>query len=245
MAQPSVISDVLTNKTFRGRGLTARFLYCMPESSVGNRKYSSKPISNDAYINYDKLIKNMLEDEYTKDPDIITLSKEASILLKEFAEELELKLIKEYAEIADWAGKLIGNTLRIAGLLYRASRYISHDFLDVTEPLIVDKKTMENAILLGRYFLNHAQAVYSVLPENNMCRQAERILAVIKKKHIQEFDRREAMRMCRSFKTAAEIQPVLDFLYDYGYIVQKQEKVFSVGRPTLPKYKVNPWIFDE
>lgn len=33
--QPNVLSGMMQNGTFRGRGLTARFLYCMPTSIVG------------------------------------------------------------------------------------------------------------------------------------------------------------------------------------------------------------------
>jgi cell division protein FtsI/penicillin-binding protein 2 len=61
----------------------------------------------------------------------------------------------------------------------------------------------------------------------------------------EEFDRRMAMRNCRTFKTAAEIQPVLDFLDDYGYIVRKPEKVITGGRPPLPKYVVNPVVLSQ
>lgn len=44
MAQPSVLAGVMENGNFRGRGLTARFLYCIPESHVGTRKYRTDPI---------------------------------------------------------------------------------------------------------------------------------------------------------------------------------------------------------
>lgn len=101
---------------------------------------------------------------------------------------------------------------------------------------------MANAIRLGRYFLNHAQAAYSVLPEDTMFKQASRILTMLKERHLQEFDRRAAMRYCRTFRTVAEIQPVLDFLDDYGYIARQPEKAVSPGRPPLPKYSVNPWV---
>lgn len=128
-------------------------------------------------------------------------------MLISFAEEIEPKLVTEYAEIADWTGKLAGNTLRIAGLLCRAGTFRSHDFLDTPEPLVVDGGTMRNAIRLGRYFLNHAQAAYSVLPEDAMFRQASRILQMVKDRKLTEFDRRTAMRYCRSFRTVSEIQP--------------------------------------
>ena len=147
---------------------------------------------------------------------------------------------EEYAEIADWAGKLVGNTLRIAGLLCRAGMYRAPEFLNGREKLVVSGGTMANAIRLGRYYLNHAQAVYDVMPEDSMYRKAARILQMIEEKKLTEFDRRSAMRNCRTFKTVAEIQPVLDFLDDYGYIARMPEKAYASGRPPLPKYAVNP-----
>ena len=240
MAQPSVVSSVMGNTTFRGRGLTARFLYSMPASFVGNRNFKSKPIPEEVYQRYEQKMVNMLEDDTLSSPQIITLDLEAEDLLTHFAEELEPKLVQEYAEMADWAGKLIGNTLRMAGLLCRAGVFRSHGFLMEEEPLIVDGDTMHNAIRLGRYYLNHAQAVYSVLPENSMYKEAGRILQMIIDKNLTHFDRREAMRNCRTFKTVSAIQPVLDFLEDYGYIAQVTPKTAGTGRPPLPKYIVNP-----
>ena len=158
-----------------------------------------------------------------------------------FSSELEPKLTREYVDIADWAGKLIGNTLRIAGLLCRANVYLGHGFLDETaDTLVVDSATMENAIRIGRYYLCNAIAAYNVLPEKAMYVQANRILKTIAEKALREFDRRTAMRYCQSFKTVSEIQPVLDFLEDYGYISQLPcEKHYS-GRPPVPRYLVNP-----
>jgi hypothetical protein len=53
------------------------------------------------------------------------------------------------------------------------------------------------------------------------------------------------MHKCRSFKTVEEIQPVLDFLEDYGYIQQKPlETAAFTGRRPLPKYEVNPWVHE-
>ena len=243
MAQPNVISRVLSNETFRGRGLTARFLYCMPTSAVGGRKYRSAPVPDEVYQAYERCVFNMLEDEYSEKPEVITLSSEADALMEAFSQELEPKLVKEYAEIADWCGKLAGNVLRIAGLLCRAGVYRSHAFLDDPDPLVVDGATMENAIRLGRYFLNHAQAIFNVLPENAMFQNAHKILKMISDKGLKEFSRRTAMRNCQSFKRVEDIQPVLDFLEDYGYIAAEEgSPVYGKGRPPMPSYAVNPWV---
>ena len=185
---------------------------------------------------------NLLEDESIN--ELITLSPEADKLIASYAEELEPLLVSQYADIADWCGKLIGNTLRIAGLLCRAEVDRCFDFGSVLEPLVVDERTMEHAIRLSRYYLSHAQAAYSVLPDNTVSVQCEKILNVIREKEIHSFDRREIMRICKSFKKVADIQPVLDDLEDYGYITRQPEKVSNTGRPPLPKYLVNPAVHE-
>ena len=73
-----------------------------------------------------------------------------------------------------------------------------------------------------------------------MYKKASRILQMITENNIETFNRRTAMRLCRAFKTTAEIQPVLDFLEDYGYIVQVAQKYVGNGRPPQPKYVANP-----
>ena len=89
MTQPKVISDVLGNATFRGRGLTARFLYCFPKSTVGRRKFQSDPVPEEVRKRYEQKMTNLLDDEYPPRPEIITLSVEAAELLTAFAEETE------------------------------------------------------------------------------------------------------------------------------------------------------------
>ena len=77
MVQPSVLSGLMQNGTFRGRGLTARFLYCIPASFVGKRRYRSESVPDEVYHEYEMCIRNLLEDERENGAEIITLSEEA------------------------------------------------------------------------------------------------------------------------------------------------------------------------
>jgi len=245
MAQPSVLSGLMKNDTFRGRGLTARFLYCIPASYVGSRKYRSAPVPDEVSRAYEIQIRNMLEDEYSNEPEIITLSPESDRMIETFAGELEPKLKEEYSDISDWAGKLIGNTHRIAGLLCRASVFRSHDFLDVPEPLVIDAATMANAIRIARYFISHAKAAFSLMGADNTIKQSKYVLNAIKNSGLAEFNKRDIMRLCRSFKKADDLQPVLDHLVDYGYIAVKGSGIYSgKGRPPAQSYIVNPCIYE-
>ncbi len=92
-------------------------------------------------------------------------------------------------------------------------------------------------------FPTDALAAYDVLPEKPMHTQANYILDMIRKRKLDTFDRRMAMRACQNFKTVDELQPVLDFLEDYGYIFEiPQPAKPMTGRPPLPRYTVNPKV---
>lgn len=244
MAQPSIISAVLSNQTFRGRGLTARFLYCMPESKVGRRNYRSAAVPDRIATEYADCIYNLLREDYPAEPETITLSPEADMLLAAFADDLEPRLQTEFAEIADWAGKIVGNTLRVSGLLCRASIYRSNEFLEKSERLVVDAQTMSDAIRIGKYFINHAMAAFDVLPGDSMVQQARKVLEVIRGNRLTEVTRRVIMRKCRQFKKAADIQPVLEFLADYGYLAEKTVYCQRHQGQNIPVYVTNPKIFE-
>ena len=242
--QPSVLSGMMSNGVFRGRGLTARFMYCMPQSMVGDRKYRTKPIPTEVDRCYEILIRNLLQDGVPKIPELIQLSPEADSLLETFACEVEGKLKSEYADIPDWGGKLVGAVLRISGLLCRATNAHCSDFLDISDSKVVSREIMAGAIAVGRYFTEHSRAAYSLMGADNLVKQSQYTLDAIVKNRLLEFTRRDIMRICRSFKTADAVQPVLNHLADLGYVALKATENMPVkGRPSNPTYLVNPLLY--
>ena len=243
--QPNVLSGMMQNGTFRGRGLTARFMYCMPTSIVGQRKYRTEPVPGEISYKYDALIQNLLEEEVDNAPEEITLSDGADRLLEAFSCEVESRLKTEYADIPDWAGKLVGAVLRIAGILCRASIIRGYAFLEDPEPLVVDEATMQNAITIGRYFTEHSRAAFSLMGADALVKNSQYLLDAIYKRGLEEFTRRDIMRICRSFKTADEVQPVLNHLEEYGYIAIKDSPTpYGKGRPSNTTYLVNPLLYE-
>ena len=245
--QPNVLSGLMQNNTFRGRGLTARFLYTMPVTRVGNRKYRTEPIPKDAEQQYFTLIGNLLDEECNptvKCPEIITLSDEADRLLEAFATELEPKLRTEYIDFSDWAGKLCGAIVRISGILFRAEGNGCHAFLQEPEPPVVDGATMQRAITLGRYYTEHARAAYLLMGADPVVKQCKYVLRSVQSVGLAELSKRDIMRLCRGFKKAEELQPVLDRLCEYGYLAAKPGEAKSCGgRPASQGYLVNPAVF--
>ena len=235
--QPEVLNGLMSNNTFRGRGLTARFLYSMPKSTVGSRSFSTKPIPEGVRARYRALIETILSSDNEQEP--ISLDDGAREVLEDLFNEIEGRLKGDLAEISDWAGKFVGAVLRISGILH-VMKYPKDSMFDA-----VDRETMEHAVIIGRYFLTHAKAAYSLMVPYSLKIDAQHLLSFIKRERLAEFSRRDAMRLCRSFKTADSLQPVLNRLCEYGYIaVKPQEPVSGIGRRPSEVYVTNPAVLN-
>lgn len=235
--QPEVLNGLMSNNTFHGRGLTARFLYSMPKSTVGSRSFSTKPIPEGVRARYRALIETILSSDNEQEP--ISLDDGAREVLEDLFNEIEGRLKGDLAEISDWAGKFVGAVLRISGILH-VMKYPKDSMFDA-----VDRETMEHAVIIGRYFLTHAKAAYSLMGADTVNKDAQHLLSFIKRERLAEFSRRDAMRLCRSFKTADSLQPVLNRLCEYGYIaVKPQEPVSGIGRRPSEVYVTNPAVLN-
>jgi len=237
--QPSVLSQLISNSTFEGKGLTTRFLYALPESLIGKRKFHTSPIPPEVSRLYDMKIKDVLnEEENLIDNQTVRLDSEASSLFEAFHDENE-KIMGENTEIKTWRGKLVGNVLRISALLARFNKDQFNPFFDITPPLVVSKDDMANAILIGKYYIEHAKASYLLMGIDPINKQAEYVLANIKKNGFYEFSKRDILRASRSYKTVDAITPVLNRLVEYGYIQVKQTN------KKTESYLSNPIIFNQ
>ena len=235
--QPEVLNGLMSNNTFRGRGLTARFLYSMPKSAVGRRSFSAEPIPEGVKSRYRDLVETILSGNNEQEP--ISLDDGAAEVLEALFNEVEGRLKGDLAEISDWAGKFVGAVLRISGILH-VMKYPKDSMFDA-----VDRETMENAVSIGRYFLEHAKAAYSLMGADAVNKNAQHLLSAIKRERLTEFSRRDAMRLCRSFKTADSLQPVLNRLCEYGYIaVKPQEPASGIGRRPSEVYVTNPAVLN-
>lgn len=231
--QPDVLHGLMTNGTFHGRGLTARFLYSIPKSNRGNRKFYTNPISDAVKSSYNHLIRTLLVKDENDEP--LRLTQGATLILEKLYLNTESRFHTDLAEIESWAGKYTGAVLRIAGLLHIAENNGIPEFSDVSE------QTMKNAARIGEYFLEHAKAAHALMGADPVNKQGEYLLSKIQKAQVREFSRRDAMRMCRGIKTAESIQPVLNRLCEYGYIAPKPtEPVLGVGRRPSEVYLINP-----
>lgn len=232
--QPSVVESVMNNKDFRGRGLTARFLYCFPESLVGNRPDDGEPVPEEIEKEYASCITELLK--IGKDDRMLQLSEAAAEARRAYSSRIEEMLNNELYDVEEWAGKLVGNTVRIAGLLHCAS------FRGASYTFPISGETMSRAIEIGWYLLNQAQMVHNVCDAQNG-KDALLILGKICEGYQagsfqHSISKRDALRKCRSKKLTEEWGTAIKKLVENGYI--KTEKRKNTRARPSEYYVVNP-----
>jgi len=232
----------------------ARFLYSYPQSTVGNRRYKTKPVPQDIENKFRKLCEDMLEIQ-NKEPQVITLSVEAEALSEKFYNELEPRLGKDgdLEYIADWAGKLHGSVLRIAGLLHVVDGVSKNgtDFAHIPfeSAFSIADDTMSAAIEIGNYFLEHAQVCYGFMGADKNSENTKYILQQLEKKNpVGELRPYDIWRICKGkrFQRVDDITASLKLLEDYGYIKTVSGiGLHDKGRPVGDRYILNPTHFNQ
>lgn len=238
--QPVVLDGLMSNEAFRGRGLTARFLYSIPTSKVGRRSFETPPIPAQYEADFKGLIYGLLAIPQGDRPELITLSPEAYQLSAAFAAELEPRLCGDLETIGDWAGKFHGAILRMAGVLHT----VQHRQESAQAQL--SGLTMQAAITIGRYFLEHAKAAYMLMGADEQVQGAKYVLRQLEKQQYDTISRRDLFRMCRGrFKKSEDIGPALELLAEYDYIREMEVEYKGTGRKPDAQYKINPYLYGQ
>lgn len=245
--QPAVIRAFADRPEFHGRGLLARFLYSLPANLVGRRKALPAPVSDSARIEFGDQVLRLLSMAQPQDSDgepvetLIRLSEPAHARLTEFRERLEPKLgeLGELAPITEWAGKLPGAIVRIAGLLH-----ISRHATESGEHRITGE-TMRDAIRIGETLIPHALHAYDLMGEDAEMDNARVSLALLQKEGWRSFSQRDLHRRLRSrFRKPDQVAKAIAILTEHHYVrpLPETDPSDRVGRPRSPRFEVNPQV---
>jgi hypothetical protein len=241
--QPTVLEDIGKNRGFDGRGLLARFLYSMPESLVGFRKINATPVPDDVAARYERnVIALTLSLAGWTDPAVLQLTEGANEALVKYEKRIEPQLrIKggKLGHIGKWAGKLVGTTARIAGLLHLAA----HLQDGYGKP--IDEATMAAAIEIGGYFADHALTVFDLMGADAAQARARSLLDVLASNGWETVTRRDLFaKVSRSeFPTIAEMEPAVALLEEHGYLrSHTPPRTGKRGRPPAPRYLIHPQL---
>ncbi|MER6251366.1 DUF3987 domain-containing protein [Streptomyces sp. NPDC001584] len=239
--QPSVLEEIGKNRGFDGRGLLARFLYCLPESLVGHRRINPDQVPAAVAATYERNVYALtLRLADWTDPLVIQLTPEADRALISYEERLEPQLKAKggrLGHIDKWAGKLVGATARIAGLLHLAAHVDGGSHDPITEA------TLRAAIEIADYFTAHALTVFDLMGADTSLARARALLTVLEHNGWESITRRDLFaKLSRSeFPTVAELEPALALLEEHGYLrTDTPPRTGKRGRPPAPRYLIHP-----
>jgi hypothetical protein len=233
--QPSVLDEIMNNKTMAGRGLIARFLIAIPLSRIGQRIFVSDAIAPEAVESFRLVLMKILTSIHSDDIQTLRLTKEAQGVIESYFNENEVLLSDRECPMREWLAKNVGAVLRIAGILHLASGY-DHNTL-------VSSDTMSKAASIGRYFCEHARHAYSIMDADDTLKKLEYVLQKLRCYQNTVVKRREVFRDCRGtyFKSVADLKPILDILEEYGYIRQQSISIDRTNRSSEVIH-ISPYI---
>jgi putative DNA primase/helicase len=243
MVQPDVIAELTTgNKArFRGNGTLARFLYCLPRSTVGTRDVTQRiPIPESVKKVYRDGIMGLLNigpsvDERERDrPRILTLDPDALLAWQQFSQYVEDRQGQdgEFSSVQDWTSKLPGAALRIAGLFHVVEHGEAVDAIGVS--------TMEMSLDLCDLLIAHARAAFDGMGSEQAYKDAQTVFRWIVATGRTSFRQNEALKGIRQFRTVERLEQALKVLTSRN-IVSEPYKRNSGGRPAI-LYAVNPAV---
>jgi replicative DNA helicase len=244
--QPDVLQGLANRPGFRGRGLLGRFLYAMPRDTLGTRGIRTAAVDRDLETTYGRKIKYILglspklptEDHK---PHIFRLDAGAQDEMERFMVWIEPQLAEgaELGDMTDWAGKLAGAVVRIAGILHM----LDHAGKRAPWDHAIDKDVVRRAIEVGHYLLAHAKYVMAWMGSDPVVEDAKYILRWIERKGCEGFTKREAWQDTKGrFDTVSDLESGLNVLMEHGYIREdpNQPPHHGPGRKPSPRYETNP-----
>jgi hypothetical protein len=244
--QPDVLHGLFAESAFKGRGLLARFLYSIPESTIGSRDVNPPSMPDEVSRRYHDTIKALCCLPSNQDPSggpvpyLLKLAPEALDALHQAMRDLEPKLGAggEYEFFQDWGAKLAGAIVRIAGLLHMAGN------VQQLQPwaLPIEPATMQAAITIGSYLSEHASAAYSSMGAKPETSTAEAVWKWIARRQLAQFTKRDVYRgLRRQLAGAEDLDLSLTELTRRGLVRPKSVSIESkAGRPASPEFEVNP-----
>lgn len=241
--QWAVLQGLNQKQTFRGRGLLGRFLYAAPKSWIGERLIAPPSVPEEVVQGYHQLVRKLGVCELE---GCLRLETKAVELLADWEQHVEHMLGDggELSAIRDWGGKLVGQTVRLAGILHCIKHAGDNSLLAA-----IDSETIHSAITIAKYLIPHAEYVLSEMAKDSDDESgctpvaARTLLGWIKRKKKEHFTKRVAHQGISLFKrqNTDVLDAILRELCERGYLREIPATPKSgPGRPASPVFEVNP-----
>jgi putative DNA primase/helicase len=239
--QPQIIEELSqgSKRRFRGTGCLARFLYCIPESSVGHRDLSKRrEISEETRARYHQGIRSLLNIprilvDGIEQPRTLRLEREALASWRAFGQALEKHQGEtgDLGSIADWTAKLPGAVLRLAGIAHVVEHGLDSD--------LILQETLERTLDLANLLIQHALVAFSMMGADQAVTDAKYVAKRLKAKGKRYVKENDIYRGCHGrIPKMDRLQKALSVLIDHNILSEPIIEATG-GRPTKYFY-VNP-----
>lgn len=233
--QPQVLNSVINNPQFSGKGLTQRFLFCIPDSMIGHRKLIQDVNGSSVTRAYSDLITRLLNMP-RNDECHLDLSCKAVDLLTEFADKIEYQMSDtgNLAEHREFFSKILGKTLRIAGVIHLCEHTASE---------CISGETMQAAIEIATYFGQHYLKMMCADNYDNSAQYLlEKITARIMRDGKTAISLRDIKRTAKRL-SSEQIETALEKLTACNYLKYIPPSEGS-GNRRKESYELNPIILE-
>lgn len=244
IVQPGIISGLeKQNPEFRQSGLLGRFLYAKPAPTETDT-FESPPIPVQIANTYDHRIRDLIKQVWAC-PDVLTieLSPPARQAFGEFynAFAKRRKPGGDLHDLADWAGKLRGQLVRVAACL---SLYEDPGAREISHQRITD------VLAMTPYFIAHARAVFDLMGKNRegAVKPLRDVVGWLRDRSSpgDAFSARDAWQALKGREWATEMDVMNDVLLqleEYGWLALiPPPETGRRGRKPSPKFDVHPYI---
>lgn len=218
--QRFVIEALSRQKGFMGKGILPRFLFSIPDSLVGKRDPDPTALPDALKSIYGRRIQEMLSAPFL--PTRLRLTPQAEDLRRAASAELEPRLRDDLSDMVPWSSKMLGRTLRIAGIFHLFANRGHEDVL---------QEDLERALGLQEYFIAHAKAAHGIIEQGHVT-DSERVLEWIRRKQPQAVAVRDVRRALR-WQDSDQAWAAMSRLIDLGYLKRIEVGTTTKGgRPT-------------
>lgn len=236
--QPEVLRDIGKSKQMHGRGLLARFLWCVPTTFRGTRQIDSPQVPEPIRSQYAAGMRDIAIAAHGQaEVHNIFLDDEANAVFMAYQEQLEPRLADEgeLDPIIEWASKLAGAVLRIAVLMACARER------DIPAEVTFDDMTA--AIDFADYLEAHALRAFTmmgIIPSNQ---ERGRIIRAIREHGWASFTLRDLQRVTNSARriNQEQLEELLGDMETDGYL---KRQIVST-KPFKVQWAVNPVLLGE
>lgn len=253
--QPSTLATLAKRAELRDRGLPARFLFALPASLVGTREVDPPGMSRLARETWHECVRKILEwpdpldDNGARLPVDITMTEDAKHALHEFQRHVEPRLAdpNDLGALHGWGHKLVGNAMRLCGLLHLV--WLA-DRPDPWEFLISAEQIEDVRAFALDYAVPHARAAFAVMNDSPGVVWAKKLLDQLAAKRQTRVTRRDVHRLLNArgdYDVAAN--PAISVLEAHGYLRPTRDLTEPLPpslfrrKPVSERWAVNPmWL---